>query len=261
MDNENNTFSFLIRTRQKNGFIALLTSKVPQTVSDEFSYTILTLNESRLDIRSEVAGKLSGGLSSFTVSNGLWNEVEVSTKNVTIKTPGTNHRTVLQLTPHPTAVIFVGDVDRSNAILVEKFKRFTGFDGCIQAVKAGDSFLTSQTIPNVNTTSVSLNGGAQLNCTGRNGCEPDSCLYGGRCNDLWDVYNCTCRQGFAGQNCSLFGCKLENQCAVKEDCIDVPDDIGKTKCKFANFFYIFFLVKLFNLATLTTKLCSILKNI
>ena len=259
MDSENNTFSFLIRTRQKNGFIALLTSKVPQSLSDEFSYTILTLNESRLDIRSQVAGDLSRGLSSFTVSNGLWNEVEVSTRNVTIKTSGSNYGTTLELTGHSTAVIFVGDVDRSNSILVKKFKSFTAFDGCIQAVKAGDSFLTSQNIPNVDTTSVSLNG-AELNCTGRNGCEPDSCLYGGRCNDLWDAYNCTCRQGFAGQNCSLFGCKLENQCAVKEDCIDVPDNIGKTKCKFTHFF-IFFLLKHFNLVALKTKLFSILKNI
>lgn len=239
MANENSTFSFLIRTRQKNGFIALLTSKVPENVSDEFSYILLTLNESRLDIQSEVAGKLFGKLSSFTVSNGLWNEVEVSTGQVTIKSSGRNHETPLGLVPHPTAVIFIGDVDRSNSILVEKFKSFTAFDGCIQAVKAGDSFLTSQNIPNVNTTSVSRIG-AELNCTGRNGCEPDSCLHGGRCNDLWDAYNCTCRQGFAGQNCSLFGCKLENQCTVKEDCIDVPDDIGKTKCKYTECFVFFF---------------------
>lgn len=43
-----------------------------------------------------------------------------------------------------------------------------------------------------------------LGCSGAPVCEPDPCLNGGECQDLFNTYNCSCATGWAGRRCSFF---------------------------------------------------------
>ncbi|XP_007233291.3 protein crumbs homolog 1 [Astyanax mexicanus] len=40
-------------------------------------------------------------------------------------------------------------------------------------------------------------------CTGGPVCEPNPCLNGGDCEDLFDLFNCTCPSGWVGQRCEI----------------------------------------------------------
>lgn len=43
-----------------------------------------------------------------------------------------------------------------------------------------------------------------LGCSGAQVCEPNPCLNGGECQDLFNTYNCTCADGWAGRRCNFF---------------------------------------------------------
>uniref|UniRef100_A0A3Q2D1L8 Crumbs cell polarity complex component 1 n=1 Tax=Cyprinodon variegatus TaxID=28743 RepID=A0A3Q2D1L8_CYPVA len=46
-------------------------------------------------------------------------------------------------------------------------------------------------------------------CRGASVCEPSPCLNNGQCHDLFNTYNCTCAEGWAGRRCDV----LINTCA------------------------------------------------
>ncbi|XP_049910208.1 protein crumbs homolog 1 isoform X1 [Epinephelus moara] len=48
-----------------------------------------------------------------------------------------------------------------------------------------------------------------LGCSGASVCEPNPCLNGGECQDLFNTYNCSCAAGWAGRRCGFF----TNTCA------------------------------------------------
>uniref|UniRef100_A0A8C3AVT5 Crumbs cell polarity complex component 1 n=1 Tax=Cyclopterus lumpus TaxID=8103 RepID=A0A8C3AVT5_CYCLU len=43
-----------------------------------------------------------------------------------------------------------------------------------------------------------------LGCSGGPVCEPNPCLNGGQCQDLFNTYNCSCAAGWEGRRCSFF---------------------------------------------------------
>uniref|UniRef100_A0AAY4CHI5 Uncharacterized protein n=1 Tax=Denticeps clupeoides TaxID=299321 RepID=A0AAY4CHI5_9TELE len=53
--------------------------------------------------------------------------------------------------------------------------------------------------------------GPVLGCRGSGVCEPDPCLNGGRCRDLFNLYSCSCGAGWAGPRCEV----NEDTCASR----------------------------------------------
>lgn len=49
-----------------------------------------------------------------------------------------------------------------------------------------------------------------IGCSGASVCEPNPCLNGGGCQDLFNKYNCSCAQGWAGRRCDF----LLDTCAL-----------------------------------------------
>uniref|UniRef100_A0A3Q1J038 Uncharacterized protein n=1 Tax=Anabas testudineus TaxID=64144 RepID=A0A3Q1J038_ANATE len=45
---------------------------------------------------------------------------------------------------------------------------------------------------------------AALGCSGAPVCEPNPCLNGAECQDLFNTYNCTCAEGWTGRRCDFF---------------------------------------------------------
>uniref|UniRef100_UPI0037E941F5 protein crumbs homolog 1 n=1 Tax=Semicossyphus pulcher TaxID=241346 RepID=UPI0037E941F5 len=48
-----------------------------------------------------------------------------------------------------------------------------------------------------------------LGCSGAPLCQPNPCLNGGECQDLFNTYNCSCSEGWAGRSCDFY----TNTCA------------------------------------------------
>uniref|UniRef100_A0A3B4ZPW9 Protein crumbs homolog 1-like n=1 Tax=Stegastes partitus TaxID=144197 RepID=A0A3B4ZPW9_9TELE len=83
--------------------------------------------------------------------------------------------------------------------------------GCLSTVELGDIALSYFGSSDVNLprlqeeqfiqTSPSP---ALLGCGGAPVCEPNPCLNGGECRDLFNAYNCSCAEGWAGRRCDFF---------------------------------------------------------
>lgn len=60
-----------------------------------------------------------------------------------------------------------------------------------------------------------------VGCSGASVCTPDPCLNGGECQDLFNSYNCSCAEGWAGRHCGFFidtcasGPCLHGNCSIK----------------------------------------------
>ncbi|XP_067369037.1 protein crumbs homolog 1 isoform X3 [Channa argus] len=82
--------------------------------------------------------------------------------------------------------------------------------GCLSTVELGGIALSYFSSSDVNfprlqeerfiQTSVNV---PLLGCSGAPACEPNPCLNGGECQDLFNTYNCTCAEGWAGRRCDF----------------------------------------------------------
>lgn len=83
--------------------------------------------------------------------------------------------------------------------------------GCLSTVELGGIALPYFTPSDVNLPRLqqdqfvltSLNA-PLLGCFGASVCEPNPCLNGGQCQDLFNWFNCTCVGGWAGRRCDLY---------------------------------------------------------
>ncbi|XP_072294218.1 protein crumbs homolog 1 isoform X2 [Eucyclogobius newberryi] len=83
--------------------------------------------------------------------------------------------------------------------------------GCLGTVELGGVALPYFTRADVNLPRLQpeqfvLTSGAapSLGCGGAAVCRPDPCQNGGRCQDLFNWFNCSCEAGWAGRRCDLF---------------------------------------------------------
>ena len=220
---ESSPFSFLMRTRQSNGFLALLMNR------NTSSHLVVYLKDGKINFNTTISGTQQ--VFPLVQNDGLWHEIIISTKHVSDN--GNQFTFGNPLMNFNVSQIYLGGVDPT------KFSDSTVysdviFDGCLQAVKFKNTLLTSQPIPTHKTVNITMNG-VNHGCPSNNPCSSSPCLYGGDCTDVWFAYNCSCQTGFSGKNCSLYGCDIFNQCPIKADCVDVPLKPGKTKCKYYSF--------------------------
>lgn len=221
--NISSSFSFLIRTRQSDGFLALLLST--QDTSSDYTYLLYYIKDGALGMikgskNAEATRNFRGNI---TLNDGQWH-------------------TITQDNTKLNSVLFdIGDVSVKQVYLagIPDYSMYSdilptniSFDGCLQAIKVGESFLTNQNIPSTPTNGITLTG-AGLGCQGADVCSSSPCLYKGNCTDLWNDFNCSCRVGFAGERCTVYGCRVQvDACPSSSDCIDVPNRPGVIKCKF-----------------------------
>lgn len=219
--NISSSFSFLIRTRQSDGFLALLLST--QDTSSDYTYLLYYIKDGALGMikgskNAEATRNFRGNI---TLNDGQWH-------------------TITQDNTKLNSVLFdIGDVSVKQVYLagIPDYSMYSdilptniSFDGCLQAIKVGESFLTNQNIPSTPTNGITLTG-AGLGCQGADVCSSSPCLYKGNCTDLWNDFNCSCRVGFAGERCTVYGCRVQvDACPSSSDCIDVPNRPGVIKC-------------------------------
>ncbi|XP_051929857.1 protein crumbs homolog 1 isoform X1 [Hippocampus zosterae] len=73
-----------------------------------------------------------------------------------------------------------------------------------------------------------------VGCSGASVCTPDPCLNGGACQDLFNSYNCSCAEGWAGRHCGFFidtcasGPCLHGNCSIKGLSYECSCELGYT---------------------------------
>lgn len=222
---DTSTFSFLVRTRQTNAFIALLTEPPPASL---VPHLLVYLKDGKINVRSLISGVEAAAPEA--ANNGEWHVVAISPKG--ISNNGKMHAFPVPLTSFNVSRIYIGGADP--AVYNNKaYYTDVNFDGCFQAVKLRDHMLTNENLPTQKTAGLSLNGGKTHigSCPDNKPCKSTPCLYGGNCINKWYDYDCNCTQGFTGKTCSSYGCQNVNPCQVKADCVDLPSQIGKTQCE------------------------------
>ncbi|XP_054876255.1 protein crumbs homolog 1 isoform X1 [Poeciliopsis prolifica] len=89
---------------------------------------------------------------------------------------------------------------------------FTGWSltGCLGTVELGGIALPYFSSSEVNLPRLQVEQFVQKSpnpalpgCRGTPVCEPSPCLNGGQCQDLFNTYNCTCAEGWAGRRCDV----------------------------------------------------------
>lgn len=218
-------FSFLLRTRQGNSFIALLLSKKPASNSNAVEYLLVELQNGALHVSSvNQDGTIMNTLPT-RVDNGQWMEIRI-TKNSIIVNGSSASKSLHPLNIHH---VFMGGVD--NPPLYSSFLSQPGFEGCLQAVKLGDAYLTNQLIPNATSNHVTLPGVQMDVCKGEDVCGRSPCLFNGTCVDTWNDFMCECHEKFQGKTCADYGCRINDTCSSNFACLDVPNQPGTTRCK------------------------------
>uniref|UniRef100_A0A7M5X290 Uncharacterized protein n=2 Tax=Clytia hemisphaerica TaxID=252671 RepID=A0A7M5X290_9CNID len=234
--NSTHGFSFLLRTRQPNGFVAILMDKEPTSADDAtFQYILIEIINSYLKITHKSTDQnavkvIHNESPELFVSNGQQLEITVTSSYLQIGAKKTDFQTPFPLTVN---LVLMGGVDKPSLYI--KTVSTTAMSGCLQAVKFGNNFLTNQAIPSSFTVSVIIpdsEPGFQLGCPGTPVCDSKPCLYNGTCVDQWNDFTCQCSEGFGGKTCSEFGCTLNDTCPASSGyCYDVPlSSPPATKC-------------------------------
>ncbi|XP_016520662.1 protein crumbs homolog 1-like isoform X1 [Poecilia formosa] len=128
---------------------------------------------------------------------------------------------------------------------------FTGWSlaGCLGTVELGGIALPYFSSSEVNLPRLQVEQFIQKSpnpalpgCRGASVCEPSPCLNGGQCQDLFNTYNCTCAEGWAGRrcdvlvdtcasnpclhgNCSINGLSYECTCEVGYTGVDCEEQV------------------------------------
>lgn len=239
-------FSFLIRTRQPNSLIALLLSQKPNpSGSANVNYLLVEVQDGNLNVTSVTKdGRPVTNSSLVRIDNGKWMEIRITKKFIEIN----NSKTSVNLNPLNIRHVFMGGVD--NPSLYENILGVKDeFDGCLQAVKLGNSYLTSETIPDLATTGVLMSATVRSDvCKGDDVCGSSPCLFNSTCHDIWNDFTCTCPMNFQGKTCADYGCRVNHTCSSDFACFDIEDQPGKIRCKYCcNYFYIVSLMSVYNL--------------
>ena len=228
-------FSFLIRTRQVDGFVAILLDKEPTTSTDNsVSYILIELQNRYLKVtykQQSQSQTLVDQSSKLLVANGKWVEVDITSNTIRV-----GNQTVTLTTPFAVTInlVFMGGVN--DPALYSDITNTPELLGCIQASKIGGVLLTNQVISG-GTVGVYQPPDVGSSCPGSPVCQPNPCRAGGQCVDEWYEFTCNCQLGFGGKTCSNFGCNLNDTCQKVGSCVDVPlSNPPATTCKFLFFF-------------------------
>ena len=242
--NPTNGFSFLLRTRQENGFVALLLDKAAIGSKDtSYQYILIEIVNKHLRISAKRQGDDKANVvntpGTMMVSNGKQLEIKLDSDSLQVGSQTENLATAFAL---HVKVVYLGGVE--DQTLYTNVFRTPSLDGCLQAVDLGGNFLTNQALPSALTVAVTRSTGVQDSCPGTPVCDDSPCKFNGECVDEWNDFRCRCQTGYSGKTCTTFGCRLNNTCANPADCVDVPLTYPPmTRCK-SLFCFIFHLTGL-----------------
>lgn len=224
-----------MRTRQRNSFVALLSSEKATVSPVNIDYLLVEIKDGRISVTSSTQdGKLISSVVPERVDDGAWVEIVVTKSFVMV-----NQKKV-EKALHSLNIkhVFMGGVDKPD-LYKDIMNSKISFDGCLQAVKLGNVYLTSQPITDSPNNDVNLSGVRSDVCKGDDVCASTPCRYGGNCKDVWNDFECQCPKLFAGKTCAHYGCRVNHSCSSDYACIDILEDLGKTRCKYV-FAFCFF---------------------
>uniref|UniRef100_A0A3B4AZ85 Crumbs cell polarity complex component 1 n=1 Tax=Periophthalmus magnuspinnatus TaxID=409849 RepID=A0A3B4AZ85_9GOBI len=198
--------SLNLRTRKRNAAILHAESSSSFiTLSVQEGYLCLELRMSTVSISSR-----------RVVSDGEWHNVQLFMATPWTQTSRWTLVLDEEIEEASTSKTQAGNLDflRENVdIFLGGLAPDAGWSlaGCLSTVELGGVALPYVTPADVNLPRLQLDQFALtsqnaplLGCGGAPVCEPNPCQNGGRCQDLFNWFNCSCVAGWAGRRCDLF---------------------------------------------------------
>ncbi|XP_039618646.1 protein crumbs homolog 1-like isoform X1 [Polypterus senegalus] len=203
--------SFDIRTRDENAVLLWATSG-----GELFC---ITLHDSTLHVKLRAGSSVDSLSSDDNITDGTWHHVAVTLKEQssgrsrwTVSVDGKDNSTVTSSQ--------LNFLNRSTITLAENF------EGCFGEVRVAGivlPFVEGPTAPQEEKFVKISKGEIQIGCRGSLVCSSNPCHNGGECADLFDLFECRCPPGWAGQYCedNIDDC-LSNPC-IHGTCNDLLD--------------------------------------
>nr|CAB3233619.1 protein crumbs [Phallusia mammillata] len=204
--------SFKIRTRSVNASVCYL-----PTESGTIRFKLVSDGRLRISYNGDHVDSME------PINDGLWHDVVFSSNN-SLQIDGAKSGSIVsnfligQIVSRDTARILIGATELS-----------ASFKGCLDDVRINDfllpyynqTSLTNHMAAEVSTpfTMTSPSTNVIFGCLGDDVCSSDPCKNDGTCVDEFNVYKCTCRQGFTTKNCDV----------NIDDCVNVTCS-GQGKC-------------------------------
>ena len=169
------------------------------------SYFSLFLKDGRLNLHSSLIGVRDGIYLGDKLNDTQWQNINVAvtTSHLILGINGklqAKHQ-INQVGENDTTFFstFIGGTTREQQILSSSASNFTG---CVEDIFVNDVKITED---HINHDSGSPNGIEKYNiktgCDRKEQCQPNPCLNGGKCRDLWKEKSCQCQRPFLGPEC------------------------------------------------------------
>ena len=165
----------------------------------------LFLKNGRLNLHSSLIGVYDGIYLGEKLNDTKWHKVYVAV-NTSHLTLGINDK--LQATHQINLVgendttffnTLIGGTTREQQVLSSSAPNFTG---CVQDIVVNGMKITEEDFKEENR---HLNTIEEYNtasgCDRHEQCDPNPCVNGGTCRDLWKEYSCQCERPFLGSSC------------------------------------------------------------
>ena len=224
--NATSRFSFLLRTRQADAFVALLTD-------EKTTHIAVGLKNGQITVKITHGSRTSVSQFGNSMHDGKWHLISIQGSKAELD------ETVYSITPVSPAVsltvTYLGGLDDYSKFSADAVVTQTPLRGCLQDTRLSNKFFQFYTLADVSLDSfplISKSDHLGKGCPGEDACRTSPCGEGGHCKDLWNEYRCECKPRFGGKDCSLYGCAHINPCPLNATCVDVGVNKSKYECKY-----------------------------
>ncbi len=191
------------------------------------SYVTLQLVNGKLFYKFNYETETRSTTIQRVVNDGAWHDIEIGKANMTVDNSWVFSPSVSA--DLPVRFMYIGGVDNTT-FFSTALSTTSQYRGCLQAFTFQGATISSQPLPGGGASQSVNSSTAKSGCNSTDVCSFRPCKNNGNCTDLWNVYKCVCPSGYSGDNCTLFGCAVRNNCFKNQTCVDLKP--GTTTCKF-----------------------------
>ncbi|KAK1155658.1 hypothetical protein AOXY_G26555 [Acipenser oxyrinchus oxyrinchus] len=187
------SISLDVRTRDENAVLLQATNRVELFCIGLHNSTLL------VKLRTENSVEIVTIQSDFPITDGLWHKIMVG---MTEPKQGSSRWAItVDGKQNGTSLGVAGNLNFLNESTVMLAENYTG---CLGTVRVGGVYLPfteDHTVPQREQFIKRSGEEIQIGCRGNPVCTPNPCYHEGKCEDLFNFFECSCPQGWGGLYC------------------------------------------------------------
>ncbi|KAL0979574.1 hypothetical protein UPYG_G00186790 [Umbra pygmaea] len=205
-----------IRTREENGVLL-------RAINGTEVFCLGLLNSSLLvKLQSGNSLELQAFTSDQRISDGAWHHIHLAMADPL--QPASRWRLTVDRRFAGNSIGTAGHLNFLNDATVWLAENYTG---CLGEVRVGGVYLPlvdGQDAPQVARFVKKSGTGPRMGCVGDDMCQSQPCLNQGTCQDMWNLFNCSCVQGWEGKFCQRDTDECASSPCIHGTCTDLLAD-------------------------------------